>query len=477
MNAIISSYKETFYFRDYSHDTPEQRDVLKRIALASLPFLSLHSSLRLPISLGTGFSRVVHAEGTLHTAVAIAAVAGTVFQHRAGMILTTLQDLILEVQELKNSGDWEKAAPHLVKIINHLLYLALIARGGLELSILSLAMQIATHLLSSKESFKKGRWIEGVADLAMTTVRLHQTYGQVQQLRRNWDIKAAMKRVPVGALREKWRFPSDHLPVGVEVNGVRVISWNVLNNIYMIWVTETDSQGLKGSLITELHDQPVAEGLTQRDLIVADRIQDMFSQGEILALQECGAPFIELLRQRLPSDWEMVTSFATPQKDQDVVLFNKAHFTYQPKLSETSRTAYPSALGRPLQNVYLSHLQGEDFRIINAHIPGDPTKPGREEFARYVCAQHKPGSLTLGLGDNNFEREEMLEAYQKAGLTEFSFHSPWKTNVGLAPFESKGIDHIAILGEHTSRDLSVPEIWVESHQLQETIDLLNGQRN
>ena len=52
----------------------------------------------------------------------------------------------------------------------------------------------------------------------------------------------------MGELHEKWQFPSDHLPVGIEVDGVKIISWNVLNNVYMEWVTTKDSQGLNSGV-------------------------------------------------------------------------------------------------------------------------------------------------------------------------------------------------------------------------------------
>ncbi|MBY0530212.1 MAG: hypothetical protein K2P51_08530 [Rhabdochlamydiaceae bacterium] len=476
MTAKVSDYKNELYSREYPNDAPPQTDYLKRIGLAAIPFLSLHSALRAPISLAMGTLRVWNTDSNeiVQKVVAVVALIGSVFQYRAGLILTTLHDLVLEVKKLQSLDNWEDASKSLVKIFNHLVYLALISRGGLELSIVAFALQAVINLMNSKDEFKNGRWIEGVANLLMSGVRLKQTYTNVQQLRRNWEIEEAIKKISVGELHEKWRFPSDHLPVGIEVNGVKIISWNVLNNAYMQWVTDKDSQGLNGSLISELDVRVNDSGLTQRDVLVADMVQEMMSKGQVVALQECSVPFLAHLKERLPEQWGMVKSFNFNRQDQDVVLYDRSQLTYRRDLSETTQYAYPSVPKRPLQNTYFSQNGGPDLRIINAHIPGDPNLPAREEFASYVHKQHQEDIITVALGDNNFERDEMIEAYRKAGFTDFSIHSPWKTNIDPVTKESKGIDHLFVAGDHKSRDLKAEEILNE--RLRATIELLN-QRN
>ncbi len=468
MTARVSDYKNALYSRDYSHDAPPQETIVKRAALAAIPFLSLHRPFRLPISVVMGSMRVWNHTDLLDTAVAVTALAGTLFQHRVGMCVTTMQDILIEMGNLYNG---EEPAKSLVKIVNSLIYLALISRGGLELSIVAFALQATLNLIQSREEFKSDRWMEGVAHLLMAGVRLHQGVTHYQQLQRNWEIEAAIKKIYVGELHEKWQFPSDHLPVGIEVNGVKIISWNVLNNAYMEWVTDKDSQGLDRSLISDLNVAVDPSGLTMRDVLVATQVQQMMAQGQVVALQECGEPFLRYLEQRLDPNWSMVRSFSSPRVDQDVILYNKTHLTYQASSSQTTRSAYPSFPGRPLQNAYFSSVDGQDLRIINAHIPGDPTKPGREEFARYVQEQHREGSITVALGDNNFEREEMIDAYRKAGFSEFSLHSPWQTNIDPYTKESKGIDHFFVIGDEHSRDLRVDEVL---KHLQETIDLLRS---
>lgn len=476
MTSKISDYKDVTYVRDYSHDTPPQQNIFKRVALAAVPFLSMDKRLRMPISLVMGSLRFWNTDSSenLQKIVTVMALAGTIFRHQFGMVISTVHDVVLEAQQIRAANTWEDASKGLVKILGSLVYLALISRGGLELSIASFAIQAAVNLINARDEFKNDRWIEGCSNLLMSGIRLQQTYGQCQQLKRNWEIEAAIKKVYVGQLHEKWRFPSDHLPVGIEVNGVRIINWNVLNNAYMEWV-DNDSQGLNNSLISDLNVPVNEDGLTKRDVLVADMVQDMMSKGHIVSLQECSEPFLQHLQGRLTPDWEMIKSFPTAQEDQDVVLYNKGQLTYQAGRSETTRDAYHrTSPGRPLQNVYFSNANGSDIRVINAHIPGDPAKRCWEEFAEYVRKQSRD-CITVAGGDNNFERQAMIDAYRKAGFTDFSLHSPWQTNIDPYSKESKGIDHIFVIGEESSRDLKVDEVLTGGN-LKETIDLLNQPR-
>jgi hypothetical protein len=250
MTARVSDYKDSLYYREYANDAPPQLSLVTRVVLASLPFFwSLYRPLRMPIALSMGSLRVWNTEEKWQKAGAVVALASTVFKFRTGQILTTVQDIVLGAKALKNCQNREEAVGRLIGMLNNLVYLALISRGGLELSIAAFAIQTVMNLVQSRDEFKKGRWIEGCADLLVAAIRLGQTHSQYQLLQRNREIEKAIRKLYVGELHEKWRFPSDHLPVGIEVNGVRILSWNVLNNAYIEWVTEKDSQGLNGSLI------------------------------------------------------------------------------------------------------------------------------------------------------------------------------------------------------------------------------------
>jgi hypothetical protein len=274
----------------------------------------------------------------------------------------------------------------------------------------------------------------------------------------------------VGKLGEKWQFPSDHLTVGAQVNRIRFISWNVLNNKYIPWVTENDSQGLNGSMITDLNHETGTKGLTERDKKVVSLIKTMFSSGDVITLQECGLPFLKHLNQNLPANWTMVRS-SESERDQEVILYDTTKVVCV--ASQVFTNAYPSVPGRPLQVARFVTCEGEKFTVINPHIPGEPTLPARKEFATFVKAMHQPGTVTVALGDYNFERHEMLEAFEEAGVDKLVLHSPWPTNIDPGTKNSKCIDHIAVLGNALSRPLTPQEITQEGSLLP-TINLLRG---
>jgi hypothetical protein len=503
MTAVINPVKglhPPYHHRQYENDLQrDPDDLLKRITLTALPFLSLVKPLSQPISIGMNGLRVWNSfdqllttieyfEGSeialqlLQTTISVVALASSIFAHPIGMIVTTAQDIILEsitLYHLIQRGEIENGLKCAAKIINNLLYLALICKGGIELSVVSLASQAVMLLISSVDEFQKGHLLEGIGNLLMMGARLYQFQGQFQILKRKWAIDEAIKSIYVGELHEKWRFPSDHLPVGIEVDGIKIISWNVLNNAYMDWVTTKDSQGLNGSLISELQ-QPVAgfDGLMQRDLVVIDMILSMMNSGQIIALQECGAPFLAALEARLPEHWVLVKSFEEKKIDQDVVLYNDSVLRHIPEQSGGRKGAYPSLPKRPIQVVGFSRVgasSSENYTVINAHVPGDPNLPSKEEFARFVLSQHNSDQVTIALGDHNFERHELIEAYQRAGLPEeSSLHAPWQTNIDPYTKESKGIDLFCVIGaKEYSVDL-LPDEVLPNGNLQETIDLLRA---
>lgn len=53
---------------------------------------------------------------------------------------------------------------------------------------------------------------------------------------------------PVGELGKEWDFTSDHLPVGLNVDGFHLVFWNVLNKNYLGHIEE-NGQGLRDSSI------------------------------------------------------------------------------------------------------------------------------------------------------------------------------------------------------------------------------------
>ncbi len=247
----------------------------------------------------------------------------------------------------------------------------------------------------------------------------------------------------VGELQELWQFPSDHLPIALSFEGFNIASWNVLDAEYMSWVTEKNSQGLSRSMIADEHIYLGDSGLTVRDKHIADLVLQMLSHQthprHILALQECSKPFLDELRLRLPAHFELISAHGDAfivDRDYFEILEAKqvsGVFTDQPK--------------RTFQDLLLRRLDTQEpLRLVNIHLPGDPLKPSRQEFARYISNMFDPSMATLVMGDMNFNELEMEDAMQEAfnNLSPFTLYSPHCTNISPNVFISQAIDHFFV---------------------------------
>jgi hypothetical protein len=488
----------------------------KEIASASLPFLALYKPFSYPIALGTGALRVgvssfqlINAirEGnhqkifseTVGTTVAVISLAGTFFAHPLGMLISTGYDLILEFQSLIQNlreSKHEQALQNCLKILGHSLYFAALLVGGPEITICFFAVQIIIGGLEARNDFAEGKYIAGIGHALMAIVRGGQLSGSVKTLQTKWELQNLIKTIAamdpsdpafskyVGKLAEKWQFPSDHIPVGAQVGNAHVISWNILNNHFISWVTELDSQGLKGSLISKLNDQKSLkyEGLTLRDELVATLLLQVMNESPhrnhlILSLQECSPEFINAFKTMIPPHMNIVLQQNPPlAKDHNIVAYNKETFDYLPDLSSIDKPFFDSDPKRPLMNLaFAEKSTQEKFQIINVHIPGDPEKAGRNEFAKYVLTHLKPGYSTIALGDMNFSDVEMQKAFddESAALkisNPFKNLAHYNTNISPLTFIAKPIDHIWVNTKLPCKSMEPNEVLPG---LQSTVDLLH----
>lgn len=271
----------------------------------------------------------------------------------------------------------------------------------------------------------------------------------------------------VGEIQERWQFPSDHLPIAMTYDNLHFVSWNVLDAEYMDWVIEENSQGLSRSLIADEHVYIGDSKLTIRDKHVADLIMQMVGHPThprgILSLQECSEPFIEELRTRLPAHFEIISSHG------EAVLIDKRQFeVVEAKEISGIFTETPF---RTFQDISIRrHDNGQIFRLVNAHLPGDPRKPGRYEFAQYLSDSFDPNVTTLAMGDMNFNELEMADALRQAN-SPFSLYSPYCTNISPYVFNSKAIDHFIVYSADGSRvTLNSPDQIMTG--LDQTVSLL-----
>lgn len=493
MDLVSGPIRQPRIHHDFDHDIPPPESLSQRVFLAILPIISLIRPIGRALTIGTSSLRLFFAGKEIdaslkkiaNLALAVAAVAGLIFYNWAGMFIITTHDIILNVQHIFSSNEQVLES---CKLINNIAYLTLLTFGSLELQIISLATQILFNLGSAYIEYKKGRYLEAGTNLFMSGIRFAQFNNYLELLNRRKKVQEAIRNIYVGKMKDKWQFPSDHLPIGIEVDGeFEVLSWNVMNNCYMKWVKITDSQGLNGSMLTELDVKVNDKGLTKRDLLVVDMLNSMTNKPKagLIALQECGEPFLEKLSESLPKNWHIARSFDHAVKDQEVVLYNDNFVSFDKNLSKTPLDAYPSFPGRQLsQSFFRRKTDGKGIRIFNAHIPGDPNLPGPEEYAKYISNYQSSSDILIALGDCNFERNKMTKAFEDVGLLKEHYpeevlHSFWPTNVhphiadfSPGPLRSKAIDHALVLNAKSTA-LS-RETVLNDERFFATIDHLQG---
>lgn len=275
----------------------------------------------------------------------------------------------------------------------------------------------------------------------------------------------------VGELQELWQFPSDHLPIGMTFEGLHFASWNVLDSHYMSWVTEKNSQGISRSLLADEHVYIDGSNLTIRDQHNVDFILQMLTHPThprcFLALQECNKPFIEHLRSSLPAYFEVISHFG------EAAVFDTRQFELIK--SNAISNLFSKTPSRTVQDIILRRIDtGTLLRIVNAHLPGDPNHPARYEFGYYLADTFDPATVTIALGDMNFNELEIKQAVDQAFLqnSPFSIYSPYCTNVSPFVFISKAIDHFIIYSpDHSPAFVSEPEQLLQ--ELRPIVELLN----
>lgn len=216
VQSIKENIQDPFYYhREHANDfqDPQEFNKIERTAIAVLPFLSQYKPLSLLLSSAMGSARTwtcgqqllasfrkgKSKEASYHilqTTIAVLSVAGTIFAHPVGMVVTTGQDLVIEVSNLithLQARDHRRAIESCAKIINNSFYLALMLRGGIELTIASLAFQIMLGIYQSQAEFRAGNYIEGSSHFLLVCVRGNQMNAQVKLLQHKWKLEEIQK--------------------------------------------------------------------------------------------------------------------------------------------------------------------------------------------------------------------------------------------------------------------------------------------
>lgn len=249
----------------------------------------------------------------------------------------------------------------------------------------------------------------------------------------------------VGQLQERWNLPTDHLPIGIQYDDVRIVSWNVLNTGAIKWILE-DGQGLKRSMIgrQNVRIDPQSE-LTIRDVTMSDYIIKVLENGaSIVGLQECSYPFLDILERKLPEEYELLAYLDDEHTDQTAIIYNQNVVNLLDYRSD--KNVFSARRNREVQNAIFS-INKEDngeheseeksiLRVINAHLPGGPGSTSPEEFSQYIL-QNKGNLPMIAMGDMNKTPQGMQRPY-------YDLYAPYCTNISPERCVSIAIDHFLV---------------------------------
>lgn len=203
------SYDPGFYLRNFEYDFPklsrgQALEAAKRSALIALPIIALYRPAGGIISITMGGTRIatclsqaivsIHDKQALaaaghliHTAIAVSAFAGSLFNFQLGLLVSTVSDAgcsLNAARILLQRGEYDKAAQEILQSASSMLHLAIMFSGSMELALVSLLLQAATSLYQSVRELEQGRYPEFAVKFALGMIKFGQANTQLKAIER-----------------------------------------------------------------------------------------------------------------------------------------------------------------------------------------------------------------------------------------------------------------------------------------------------
>ncbi len=199
------SYIPSYYHRQIDNDIENETNTLSRVSKIGFQFLFLYKpaasfcNLSLTtIRTASNFSKCIKRiedqnfdEGMFSDAysasLSMISLAGTYFNSTIGIHLTTVSDIsnnLFQIFQAIKKQDFEKAFELLFQVINSLLYLGIALTGSLEITLISLLMQVLTQLKLASKEFKQGRYLETAANIVLAAIKINESKNQFSLIRK-----------------------------------------------------------------------------------------------------------------------------------------------------------------------------------------------------------------------------------------------------------------------------------------------------
>lgn len=183
--------------RRYDLDMPEalgEESKLRRIVLATIPFVALYRPVGTALSLGMGSCRVIShlklaldhegkrewksvSKEVTQTTLAIISLTSSILNIKMGQLLTGSIDTAQGTYSIIHyilQGKYDRATEEALHTLASGLYLAFTLTGSLEIILLSVLFQTTLQLYQMKGEISKEHYIEAAAKLGMAAMRLNQ---------------------------------------------------------------------------------------------------------------------------------------------------------------------------------------------------------------------------------------------------------------------------------------------------------------
>ena len=228
MTVLNISLKEPeYYHRQYDNDVKHLKSEssafqkAQRVGLIALPFHSLHKPLGSVISLTMNSTRSFSClsqskdaflKGDLkeisitmiQSTLAVVSTATVIFGNVYGMMLTSANDIIMNLHEMTQllyKGQHEQVLEKFLQLCNNTLYLTMLIHGSLEIIVLSFIAQILIEAFKSQDLLRKFKtsgdvldMLEGLAHISMSAIRGYQMKPQLKMLKCKWEKENEIKR-------------------------------------------------------------------------------------------------------------------------------------------------------------------------------------------------------------------------------------------------------------------------------------------
>lgn len=474
MTAIVSDHNQILYTRDCTQDLPSKdSDIVQYglTALSVLPFINIgkfRGQVITPIV--SNLLKVISAihqeefkaaDRFCHLALAITALAASIFQHKISLITATLHDILLEIEKLASMPDFDQKEILLgcLRIISNICYLPLVVKGGLELQFLVYLIQTVVGLIQSIDllsEVKEGTGVQTIVTCVMTYIRFGQCIWAGAQLNRKYQIDQAIKRVVVGELGSKWYFTSDRVPIGVRVsNGwdeSKIASFHINNVEQAELLKQLEGKGLNESSVVGLNQFTNANGLTVRDEYNLRHVLEMTRENDFIVLHEVSDPFLDAVKSSVPA-WGLISSADEGSKLNSAILYDKYHanlLNYDPsnRLQEAT-----------FQHRFFDHT---NLTILNVDSPSS----NLENLAQRIHSLNDGNRTIVSIGNYNVERNQIIDAVKATGETYFSVHTPYPTTVAADRPSGQQLsiatDSAVVLNAYFSTDMKPSKILPES---------------